>query len=92
MPDAIWMDRPSEIRLETATLRKADLDIRDGQARLLDQQNRLGDLQARGCPTKEAERLVELMQQTLLEWERHRALIVQRLAYLQRGEVAPDDS
>ena len=91
MPDALWTDRSQEIRTEMAVLRKADLDIRVGRARLLDQQNRLIELQARGCPTREAERLVELMQQTLLEWERHRALVVQRLAHLQNQAIASKD-
>ena len=91
MPHTLRKDRSQEIRTETAVLRKADLDIREGQARLLDQQNRLVELEAHGRPTREAERLVELMQQTLLEWERHRDLIVQRLAYLQEQATTSDE-
>jgi hypothetical protein len=42
-------------------------------------------LQAAGENTREAERLVQLMKQSLIEWERHRVLIEQRIAYLEHG-------
>jgi hypothetical protein len=84
----LMIDRAEQIRTETVTLQKADRDIREGWERLLHQQILLLDLQARGSQSKEAERLVELLRETLQEWERHRVLIVQRLAYLKDEPAA----
>jgi len=39
--------------------------------------------------TRQAERLVQLLQQTLIEWQRHRALIEERVTYLER-QFCPD--
>jgi hypothetical protein len=44
----------------------------------------LSELQAAGHDSSQAERLVKLLQQTLVEWERHRALIAGRVNYLER--------
>jgi hypothetical protein len=46
-------------------------------------------LQASGQNTEQAERLVSLLKRTLIEWERHRALIEQRIAYLEGGPAGP---
>jgi len=51
---------------------------------LRNQQDLLRELRAGGHDTKQAERLVGLMMQTLVEWERHRTLIVERVAYLEK--------
>jgi hypothetical protein len=76
-------DRIELLRAEKKLLLKADSDIEEGRRRLRNQQDLLLDLQAGGHDTKQAERLVELMQTTLTEWERHRTLIVERVAYLE---------
>ena len=76
-------DRTELLRAEKKLLVKADSDIEEGRRRLRNQQDLLLDLQAGGHDTKQAERLVELMQTTLTEWERHRTLIVERVAYLE---------
>jgi len=74
----------AELRTEKALLLKADADIEDGWRRLRGQQDLLLDLQAGGHDTTEAERLLHLMEATLVEWERHRTLIEQRVAYLEK--------
>ena len=43
----------------------------------------MSSLRASGHDTAQAERLIELLKHTLIEWERHRALIEQRIAYLE---------
>ena len=76
-----WAD---ELHSEQKLLAKAELDIEQGWARLRDQQDLLSWLETTGHDTREAERLMQLFKRTLIEWERHRTLIEQRVAYLQR--------
>lgn len=73
-----------ELEGEKRLLVKADADIEAGWTRLRNQQVLLSSLQAAGDNIREAERLVHLMEQTLVEWRRHRALIEQRIAHLER--------
>jgi hypothetical protein len=47
------------------------------------------ELRAGGHDTTQAERLVQLMKDTLTEWERHRILIEDRVAYLESGSYPP---
>jgi hypothetical protein len=77
-------DLAGELRAEKTLLLKAERDIEEGWTRLRNQQQLLGDLQAAGHDSTQAERLVRLLQQTLIEWERHRVLIEDRVAYLER--------
>jgi glutathionylspermidine synthase len=77
-------DRAQELLNEQNQLSKAEMDIEQGWSRLRNQQDLVADLQSAGRDTREAERLVQLMKQTLLEWERHRRLIEQRIAYLKK--------
>ena len=77
-------DRARELLNEQNLLVKAELDIEQGWVRLRNQQDLLSGLQNAGKNTGEAERLVQLMKQTLVEWERHRRLIEQRVAYLEK--------
>jgi len=76
--------RAEQLRAEKVLLVKAETDIEDGWKRLRNQQDLLRELRAGGHDTKQAERLVGLMMQTLVEWERHRTLIVERVAYLEK--------
>ena len=76
--------RAEQLRSEKLLLVKAETDIEDGWKRLRNQQDLLRELRAGGHDTKQAERLVGLMMQTLVEWERHRILIVERVAYLEK--------
>ncbi|UWU80864.1 hypothetical protein N2603_21075 [Bradyrhizobium huanghuaihaiense] len=80
--------RTQQLRDERRLLKKADLDIEEGWQRVRRQEDRVRDLQAGGYDCLQAERLVELLKQTLVEWERHRTLIIQRVNYLQQ-EVDP---
>jgi hypothetical protein len=75
--------RGEELRAEKAQLLKAEKDIEEGWRRLRNQQDLFLELQASGHDTTQAERLVELLRQSLVEWERHRTLIEQRVAYLE---------
>ncbi len=77
-------DRSEELRVERALLVKADNDIEQGCKRVRNQQDLLLDLQAAGHDTTQAERLSRLLQQTLVEWERHRTLIEKRVNYLEQ--------
>jgi hypothetical protein len=81
---AFPQSRVEELRSEKALLLKAEGDIEQGWKRLRNQQELLLELQAAGHDTRQAERLILLLQSTLVEWERHRALIEQRVIYLQR--------
>ena len=69
------VDRAEEFRAEKNLLIKAETDIEEGWRRLRAQQDLLRELQADGHDTKHAERLVRLMEATLIEGERHRVLI-----------------
>ncbi|MBH5367858.1 hypothetical protein [Bradyrhizobium glycinis] len=73
-----------QLRAEQRQLVKADRDIEEGWQRVRDQERRVQELMADGHDTRQAERLVELLKQTSLEWERHRVLIEQRVTYLRQ--------
>jgi hypothetical protein len=79
-----------EIEAERRLLQKADLDIERGRSRLRNQQELVASLQASGQNSAEGERLVQSLQRMLIEWERHRNLIEQRLAYLEGGPGSSD--
>ncbi len=83
-------DLAAHLDLEQRHLQKADSDIDAGRKRVIEQENRLARLQADGHDCRQAGQLVELLKQTLSEWERHRVLIEQRLDYLQR-QLANND-
>jgi hypothetical protein len=80
-------ERTAQLNAEESLLVKADKDIEEGWKRIRDQEDRLRELMAGGHDTRQAERLVDLLRQTVVEWERHRVLIEQRVEYL-RQEVA----
>lgn len=82
-------DRTEKLRAEKSLLLKAESDIEHGWRRLRSQQDLVLELQAGGHDTKEAERLVQLIKTTLIEWERHRALIEDRVAYLENASDPP---
>jgi hypothetical protein len=73
-----------QLNAEQRLLVKADRDIQEGSQRIRDQEERVRDLQAGGHDTRQAERLVDLLRETLTEWERHRILIEQRVTYLKQ--------
>lgn len=75
--------RAEELRAERALLVKSENDIRNGRERLRNQEHLLEGLRANGHDTNQAERLVELMKATLVEWEHHHVMIADRIAYLE---------
>jgi len=77
-------ERTEQLRAEQRLLVKADLDIDEGWQRIRNQEDLVRELQAGGHDSRHAERLVNLLKQTLVEWERHRTLIIQRVHFLQR--------
>ncbi|OAF10027.1 hypothetical protein AYJ54_12665 [Bradyrhizobium centrolobii] len=81
-------ERTEQLNAERRLLIKADRDIEEGWQRIRDQEERVRDLEAGGHDIRQAERLVDLLKQTLVEWERHRTLIEQRVTYL-RQQVDP---
>jgi chromosome segregation ATPase len=76
-----------ELEAERRQLRKAEADIEDGWSRLRSQQDLVDHLKASGMYSPQADRLIDLLKQTLIEWERHRTLIEQRIAYLEKGPL-----
>ncbi|UWU89929.1 hypothetical protein [Bradyrhizobium sp. CB1015] len=82
-------ERTAQLDAERRLLVKADHDIESGWQRVRDQEDRVRELMAGGHDTLQAERLVDLLKQTLVEWERHRTLIEERVTFLQR-EVNPE--
>ncbi|MCP3468762.1 hypothetical protein NLM33_00320 [Bradyrhizobium sp. CCGUVB1N3] len=78
-----------QLNAEQRLLVKADRDIEEGWQRIRDQEDRVRYLQAGGHDICQAERLVDLLKQTVVEWERHRTLIEQRVIYL-REQVDPE--
>jgi hypothetical protein len=85
MPKSTATQRALELEAERSLLIKADTDIEEGWGRLRNQQELLTHMQLSGQDTDQAERLLRLLKCTLDEWERHRTLIEQRIAYLQTG-------
>ncbi|MCA1362352.1 hypothetical protein I6F14_30535 [Bradyrhizobium sp. IC3069] len=81
--------RVAQLDAERRLLVKAERDIEEGWLRVRNQEDRVRELMAGGHDTCQAERLVDLLKQTLVEWERHRTLIEQRVAFLQH-EVNPE--
>ncbi|WP_448031368.1 hypothetical protein [Bradyrhizobium liaoningense] len=79
-------ERTAQLDAEQRLLVKADQHIEEGWQRSRDQEDRARELLAGRHDTHEAERLVSVLKQTLVEWERHRVLIAQRVAYF-RQEV-----
>jgi hypothetical protein len=81
---ALPTDPAEQLRAEKDLLIKAEKDIEDGWKRLRNQQQLRDDLQAGGHDFTQAERLVLVLKQILIEWERHRLLIEQRIDYLEQ--------
>jgi hypothetical protein len=77
-------ERTEQLDAEQRLLIKADKDIEEGWQRVREQEERMRELMAGGHDTRQAERLVDLLKQTLVEWERHRTLIEQRVSYLKQ--------
>lgn len=74
--------RGVELLQERAALAKAEAHIAAGRMRCEKQRETLDRLRAEGHDVKEAERLATLMFASLGQWERHRTLIQERIAYL----------
>jgi hypothetical protein len=86
---ALWGSRrrahpePTELKREKLTLAVAERDIAAGEARVGDQCVLVARLRARGKDSAHAERLLDLLEATLVEWRVHRDLIVARIAQLE---------
>lgn len=78
----------TELEREQATLVVADRDIAQGRARIERQRTLVESGRLAGAGADEAERLLSTLESCLAEWERHRALILERIAYLSRPDSA----
>ena len=90
MADRAAADLALELASEKRLLLKADADIEAGRGRLHSVQERLNALRNARHNTIQAERLVGLMTDTLVQWERHRVLIQDRVDYLERRTSQSD--
>ncbi|MBR0839206.1 hypothetical protein JQ607_03275 [Bradyrhizobium liaoningense] len=81
-------EHAQQLDTEQRLLVKADRDIAEGWQRVRDQEDRVRELEAGGHDTRQAQRLVDLLKETLIEWERHRVLIAERVTYLERQVAA----
>ena len=75
-----------QLQIEQQLLLKAEADIEAGWKRVRSQEKLLSELRAAGYDTRDGERLTDLLLQTMVEWERHRTLIEQRVAYLKTAQ------
>jgi hypothetical protein len=74
----------TELERERAALVCADRDIASGRDRVERQRELVMSGRLNRPDMAEAERLLATMEAALAEWERHRVLIVDRIAYLSR--------
>jgi hypothetical protein len=74
-----------ELKSERALLAKADRDIEEGKQRLRRQVDIAARIRDHG-QSPASDRLISLTSQLLIEWEKHRSLIVQRIAYLEGAD------
>lgn len=71
---------------ERELLLRTDAQIEGGLHRLHAQERLVSQLQASGRNTVAAERLRTMLESILAQWERHRELIAQRIAYLENED------
>ena len=79
-----------ELESERGLLAKAERDIEEGWLRLRRQQQVVAGIRDRGRQSHASDHLLMLTSQVLVEWERHRSLIVQRIAYLEERVLEGD--
>lgn len=77
-------DSSKELARERGDLEKADRDIVEGTQRLDQQRDLIARLAGQGHETDQARALLDNFQEMLEMWQDHRALIVQRIAVLER--------
>ncbi|MBM0206165.1 hypothetical protein JNW90_26490 [Micromonospora sp. STR1s_5] len=76
-------------QLEVEHLAQADRHVAEGQVRVDQQQARLAALGESGFDTALAERLLETLERTLIEWRAHREEILRRLANIDASNWLP---
>lgn len=79
----------AELERERQALTKADTDIAEGQERMGRQVALIARMRLKEIDPGEGERLLALLGETLSQWEQHRVLIVERIAYLEGKESLP---
>ena len=78
----------AELDRERQALVKSGIDISEGEGRIARQLMLRTEMRAKGLDTYEAERLLDLLRQTLAQWQAHHVMIVDRIAYLEIKEGA----
>ena len=68
-----------DIAMERAHLAQAERDIRDGERRLLRQEELVAQLRARGQDSAQAETLLRVFRDTLQAWQAHRRQILRMI-------------
>ena len=81
--------RNAEIKAERSELERVHCELELGRNRLQSQRQLVAHLREQGRDVTQAERLAGLLDQTLEQWELHRSLIEQRIAYLERLNADP---
>jgi hypothetical protein len=76
----LWIE---ELKSERGLLAKADRDIEQGWLRWRRQQQVVARFRVCGRPSQASDQLLAVTSQILVEWEKHRGLIAQRIAYLE---------
>jgi hypothetical protein len=83
-------DLTGQLSRERKLLSKAEVEIENGRDRVRAQERLLEELKTSGRKTAEAQRLSDVFKRLLVEWERRRGLIEQRIAHLEHdGRRAP---
>jgi hypothetical protein len=67
-------------QMEREHLAKADLHIADAERRIVEQEIRVTTLAADGRNVTEAEKLLRLLRETLVQFRKHRELILEAIA------------
>ena len=80
-----------ELEFERAALAKGNRDIAEGEKRIARQHALIIELSRDGHDTKEAERTLLLLEQTLTQWVAHLTLIEERIAYLEKKRAGYRD-
>ena len=81
--------RNAEIATEKSELERVDAELKLGRNRLQNQRQLVADLRMQGHDVTQAERFAGLLDQTLQQWECHRSLVKQRIAYLEGLNANP---
>jgi chromosome segregation ATPase len=73
----------AQLAKERADLAKAEQDIREGQQRITELELKIEWLRSEGRSTAQAESMLRIFRDTLVEWHKHRREILKTINRLQ---------